>query len=228
MNKEALKLKIEQCFKNSERILVSSGELIPMLDIEFVTDKGEKSAIVVGLAIGDEKIKRDMFIKGLGLMMGTIQKIGKIKGVNCVVMMSEAWFSVMDSKGKDAYEKAMHAMPSKDPNRREMLIASGLTADGLCLMKTKEMFSVEVKGKRHFTLTDFKEGTEALQAESNVLNNFFDGYKKSTEDNEKNRLIEASAQLFSSMTLDELIERSVKVLTSQVGGLNSKFINYKK
>lgn len=224
MKKEELKIKIDNCFKNSEQILIDIGELIPMLDIEFTDDKDEKSIVAVVLATGESKQVRDTFIRGLGLTFGLIKQTGKIKEVRCVAMMSEGWFSSLP-KGSDISKAPL---PSQDPNRREMLIATGLTADGICLMRAKEMFSVEVKGKRHFTLNDLPEmnkGFDDGKAESNVLNNFFDGYKKPAE---KSQELEMFKNVFASFSLDEILEKSIKVLTQRVGGLNSEFINYKK
>lgn len=226
MNKEALKLKVENCFQNAEKMLQDSGSLIPMLDIEFLDDKEKKCVMAVGLAVGDDKDVRDKFIKGLGLTLGAMKRIGKIKEVSCVVMMSEAWFSsVSKEEAKSGFK-----LPSQDQNRREMLVASGLTADVICLMRSKEMFSVEVKGKRHFTLSDIKEivgGAEPQNVESNVLNNFFVGYKKALEDNPENRRRDEMAVLFKDASLDQLLESAVKVLTQHVGGVKSEFINKK-
>lgn len=228
MQKEELKLKVENCLKHSEQILNDSGSLIPMLDIEFVDDKGEKSLIAVALATGEDRDKRDVFIKGLGLTLGAIKRIGKIREVRCVVMMSEAWFSSPSDKN---YNSGNYLRPSKDPNRREMLMASGLTADGICIMRSKEMFSVEVKGKRHFTLRDVPElNGDPLKSESAVLENFFWGYNKSMEKNERNDLMDLMAKTgaFKSMSFDEMLQKAIKVLTTQVGGVKSEFINYKK
>ena len=227
MTKDELKVKIDKCFENSEQIMLERGELIPMLDIEFIDDTGEKQIMAVVLATGKDRNVRDKFIQGLGGTLGLVKRMGKIKGVECVVMMSEAWFS---SPSKEQYEKGnYYKMPSQDPHKREMLMATGLTNDGICLMHGKEMFSVEVKGKRHFTLSDIPEMKKGFESmESNVLNNFFVGYKNATENSKKNELFDVMFSKFGDMPLDEILQRSIKILTQQVGGLNSEFINPNK
>jgi hypothetical protein len=218
MTKEELKNKIELYFENAEKMLVKQGSLIPMLDVEFVDENGKDCVMAVVMA-NDNK---DKFIRGFGLVMGAIQRLGKIKEVKCIVMMSEAWFS---SPSKEEYKKNPNQMPSQDPNRREMLMAVGLTADGKCLMHSKEMFSILVKGKRHFTLKEVPElNMEKGKMQSNVLDNFFFGFKKALEDSEKNKFLDLIAPSIKDTTLNEVLERAIKALTSSVGGLDYQII----
>ncbi len=227
MIKDELQIKVNECFEHAEKVLSERGELMPMLDIEFTNAQGGKELMAIGLAIGDERKKRDAFITGLGLLMAVAKQLGKIQEVKCIVMMSEAWFS---TPSKSEY-KLMHGkirMPSEDPNRREMLMAYGLTADGIIVIKSKEMLTVEVKGKKHFTLIDMPTMKEYVSAESNVLARFFKGYEKGMEDNERNRTLLSASFLFKDIPLDELLNRSIKVLTQQVGGLASEIIKHKE
>lgn len=226
MTKEELKLDIDKSFELAESLLNKQGELIPMLEINFKDEHDKNGRVAVVLAVGDNKNRRDAFIRGLGLVFGAMRRMRKIKEVRYIGMMTEGWFSTPSKEEM----KLMHGNvlpPSQDPNRREMLIATGLTADGLCVMKSKEMFSVEVKGKRHFTLENIPEMNDknVSEAKSYMLDNFFIGYKKAEEDSERNRLLDVMIGKFSNISFDEMLGRSIKVLTQQVGGIDSKFIN---
>src|SRR6185295_2456456 len=156
MIKKELETRLEESFAYAEEILVKNGKLIPMFEIEFIDEKDKKNIIMVGLALDDNNIKRNKFIKGLGLMFGAYKRMGKIKEVVCVVMTSEAWISYV-TKEEYKLKHGKVGRPSEDPDRKEMLIVSGLTSDGICLLKAKEMITIEVKGKRHFSLNEFPE-----------------------------------------------------------------------
>lgn len=224
MNKLELQNKIDKCFENAERMLNERGELIPMIDIEFEMADKKKAVIAIVLATGDDRNARNAFITGIGMGMGIIKRLGKINEVRCVALMSEAWFSTYD-KNVDINNVPM---PSKDPKRREMLIATGLTAKGLCVMKGKELFSVEVKGKRHFRLEDRPEMSGGTKHESAMLEHFFTGYKKAQETTEKNTMLDTMAVLFKDMTFDEMLPRILKVITENIKGYKSEFIKTNK
>lgn len=221
MTKEKLQLKIDKCFENAEKMLIENGSLTPMLDIEFIDEKGRNCIMAVVLADGDDKQRRYNFIRGLGLTVGSIKALGKIKEVEAIAMMSEAWFSTLP---KDA-DISKAPRPSEDPNRGEMLIATGMTADGTCLMHAKQMFSVEVKGKRHFTLNDLPEMSDKSgKHQSDLLNQFFIGLKASEQTQYD---MSSLKEHFAKMSLDEMIQGGIKALTRQVGGLESEIIKSK-
>lgn len=227
MTKTELTKKIDTCFENAVKMLEDQGSLIPMLDLEFKDSTGKNSIIAIVLA-DETKEMRDKFIKGLGSLFGGIQLTGKIQEVSCISMMSEAWFS---TPSKEEVKQDSYKIPSQDPKRRECLIATGLTPDGTCIMRTKEMFSVEIKGKRHFSLRDLPEmkGNNPEKTESNLLGQFFDGYKY-TLSRTIPKEYSAESELMRAVPLEKLIEKGIEFLIKEVGQgkLKSEFINVNK
>lgn len=224
MTKDELKIKIEKCFENAVNQLREQGDLPPLLEIAFTEDNGKEAKIGMFIA-GAEKDDRDKFIHAMGILIGIIQSIGRIKEMGYISFVSEAWFSVAE---KEKYESGKFVMPSKDPKRREMLLCVGMLPDGTQEVIMKEMFSSDIKGKRYFTLSEFKDGKAegAGKHESYLLENFYNGYKVPLVDTSM------AKKLFkdSNMKLPEMLEIGTKHLIELLGNgkFESEIISFKK
>ena len=223
---ELLKKKIEKELETGVKMLNDLGSIQPMISIDFVLDDG-KETIVPIMIMDDNKPKRDMFLNGLGILFGLYKTIGRVKELNSITMLSEAWMSVV--KKQDA-EMKRYPKPSEDPNRIEALIVSGIGVDGVCLMTGKEIVSVEVKGKRHFSLNEITHMKDAVVVESTPLKAFMDGFNRviNEKDKEKIAFLMQGFTLFKDKTFDEMLKGGIDVLVKQVGGLSSQIINLKK
>lgn len=213
MTKEELNTRVEKSLERAELILSDTGGLPSILEIHFTDDNGKKNMQGIVL-VGSTPEDGHKTIRGLGLIFGAMKRLNKVQELHCVVMMSETWFSTFK---KDEY-KLPHKSPSEDPNLREMLSVCGQTLDGIILMKGKEMFSVEVKGKRHFTLKDFPIDEPDKHGQSNILDAFFKGYNIALEPSEKNKMLDGMVENIKDMPLQELLPRAFKVLADHVGG----------
>lgn len=222
MNKEELKKRVDKCFSFAERMLTETGSMVPMLDLYYIDMEDKPKKIGVVLA-GDDKKKRDAFIRGLGVIFGMMTKLGKIKDVESVCIMSEAW-GTSHQIGEDISKAPM---PSQSPNRMELLMVSGLTPTGDCVFRAKEMISIEVKGKRHFSLKDLPvdQGKEATNAaESGMLQQFYDGLKHGLEPNAADG--SPGEDLARSLSMEDLFAKSVESLARFVGS-DSEIVNLK-
>lgn len=222
MSQEQLKEKVEECFSFGEQTLSANGDLPPMLEVDWIgmDDKSCRSMVV--MAFG-EKDKRDKFIRGLGVTLGMMERIGKVKETRSVCMISEAWLS---RHHKDVDMKKVK-MPSEDPNRVDALVVAAMTRDGECLFRAKEMTIVDtdMNGRRHFSLHDLPEQTQqgAVSAESNILKQFYDGQKHGLTFTGADDL--PGADEAKRLPMEELFELSVKNLVKVIGGLDSEIIN---
>jgi hypothetical protein len=171
MTKEKLKDNIDFSFFCAQDSFLSNGEFIPMLDISFKKEEGtENTRVVIALA-GEAVDQRLKILYSLGAVFGNYKNKGKVKQIENILMINEAWASILD-KGADVSKAPM---PSKDPNKIEILVCVGQTPDGLCLMKGKEIKRILVEEKQKIDLVDMKGG-DYTSVESNLLQKFYDGY----------------------------------------------------
>ncbi len=222
---EQLNKKVEECFDHAVDMLNKQGEINPMLDIEFEEPNGKQGILAIVL-VGDDRARWATFVRGIGLLLSAIKRMGKIKDVRGVVILSEGWFS---SVGKEDYEKGNFTRPSLSANRREMLMVAGLTENGIQSVQNKEIFRVEVKGKKYFNLQGLDYG-KFQGAEIQVLKNFFDGYGKVFAENDPRQLgMEAMLKAtnnFDQVDLDTVLKMGVEKLTKIIGG-DSEYIPVK-
>lgn len=228
MNNEELQNKIEESFKFAEKTLTETGSIVPMLNIDFKDMSGKQCNMQVVLMDSDSE-KRRKFILILGATMGAIKRLNKIKEINSITMISEVWFT-MPSEKEVKLMKGNFKPPSQSANKREGLLATSLSDSGIALFKIKEMISVEVKGKRHFSLNDVPEINDKTEQQENkykvnLLDNFFDGIKQANEG--KQSLFELG-NLFKDMPLDEMLKSGIKAVVNHVGGLEAEIITNKK
>lgn len=170
MTKQSLKERIDFSFFCAQDAFLSSGSFIPMLDISFRDNKEVKRAVV---AISGEAVdSRLKILFSLGVIFGNYKNQGKVTEIENILMINEAWAS----KHNKNTNIDNVPMPSQDPNRMEMLICTGQTPDGTCLMKAKEIKRGMVESKIKIELKDIDNNYTSIQ--SNLLSKFYEGYDK--------------------------------------------------
>ena len=151
-----------------------------MLIIDFL--KEGKAGAVVAL-IGDEDVmnNRHKIIFDLGIRIAIQKFRGDIDSIEAIYMMSEAWTSAPIKKG----EKYTYGRPSLDPNRKEAIISTGLSEDGMnafSIFEIKRSMNLEdntmkVEFVPHESLKKEKKKDDKIEVESPLLKCFWDGVK---------------------------------------------------
>lgn len=163
MEKKTLISDMEEIGGLARRLTLETGYHMPTL---FIRSTKQKIAMDISDFPPDyeQKIKK-MFDAGAKLAEATEKEGRKIRELQNLIFVSEAWFSKVE-KGKE------YIQPSRDPNRLEVLIVSGLDArSGKQLVMTYEFVRNE-RGK----LLDLKKlETERAEAESELLPSFIRG-----------------------------------------------------
>jgi hypothetical protein len=181
MTKEELKKEVEAISKSGLEIYEKDKELIPTMFVVFKGlgegKKDEKALAVVPLITKDSSEKRE-FVFGLGRSVNSqirpaiTKDSGHVVGdVECIMMASEAWYSeVKDKKPDEDFTP-----PSQDPNRKEMLIFSGMN-------EYREVVAIAYKieekdGEKkaiEMIMSESKSSESSLEAP--LLSAFWDGY----------------------------------------------------
>lgn len=217
---EQLNSFVDKEFEYATEMLNKNGMLHPMFGMEYTEVNGKVGKLAV-LLVGDNQSMITAFTRGLGLCFGALKKLNKLDTVSHVWLLGEAWFTHIA-----AADKGMVLRPTVDPARREMLRVAALTADGLSSLKSMEMFTAEVKGKKHFSLmpmpTDRQENADA-----DLLENFFTGYARTQDDNDpRNNPLKAMAANVAGMQhldFDRALTIMVEALSKIVGGKSEMF-----
>lgn len=235
MNQKELQVKVDACFIQLERGLAQNGQFIPMIDIEMTDDSNQKFVMPVAMAVkNDEELRK--LILGLGLCLGGIKQIGKIKEINCIVMLSEGYFMKVSKEEYEKIKNTSSIKPSSNIDRREMLLAIGLSDDGSIAVKAKEKFTVEVKGKNIYSLSEVSDMKSIPTKESYVpmLKTFFDGVVDRIKGSERYKIDhpEDYIRTFTSMhrkdkSLNDVLDIAIEHLMENMGG-NFKHVSVKR
>lgn len=234
MTKDELKIRVEKAFSIAEGMLQEAGMVVPLIEISIVKDDDKKGVVAFAFG-GISKEKTKEILHGFGLLMGAMQVVGRVKEVSSICMSTEAWMSMVDKDKADEYEKKYKGV-SEDPNKIEVLITAGRNMAGDYDLKVKSMFSVEVKGKRHFTLNDIPQlasrNGEAKGGDSALLDRFFNSYQVVVE--QKNPLARMATEQYlqsynpKTMAFDDMLQSGINVILKEVGGVGSETIKSNK
>lgn len=180
MTKDELKVIVEEEMKTAEDLMSSAGEFKTMFMHNFTSIEGEN--LKSGVCFGDSGSmeKRFEIVEAVGCIMGVLESNEMIKSCDLICLISEAWVSQYD---KDVDLKNVPS-PRNDPKKKEVLIAAAQTFDKIGYLKMKQISSMEVKGKRFFTLTEmpeYKEASEFSSQDSKLFDSFWSGYKRGRE-----------------------------------------------
>lgn len=181
ITKTKLNLRVKENLKFAKEFYESSKDdsglpTILAVDTSHKNKKKGLTAILDGSAL---ERRREIALE-LGLMAGIQLFKKEIDSIEAVYMVSEAWFSSDISKNKDSF-----VMPSKDPNRKEAIVSSGLsengtTAFGIFELKRSVDFSNNTVKVSFHPLEDMKPGKKKgddVQIASPLLENFWKGVK---------------------------------------------------
>ncbi len=104
--------------KKAKELALTDGENVPIL---IVT--GSRNLLLAPLSfIPDTHDQRLDLMQSIGQIVGKSGKIGQLRQV---FLISEGWMSIASD------EKRANMRPSQDPDRKEVLIISGLQIEGL-------------------------------------------------------------------------------------------------
>lgn len=161
MEKKLLELEIKAIKKGVFKNFKNDGEVVPIL---FVFTKGE----VLLCPFPDMDKKREfLFFVGK-----TMMRDEKIKHIDGIAMVSEAWVSQID-KDDPRSKNLEDIIPREDPNKKEAVIITALTDTHETLLIVYKMKDKEDKKKRKL-VSMFKKKPDQL--ELSLLDEFWRGF----------------------------------------------------
>ncbi len=172
MTKEKLKDRIDFSFFCAQDSFLQNGGFIPMLDISFKKEEETESTRIVVALAGEAVDNRLKVVYSLGAVLGNYKNQKKVKEIENILMINEAWAS-MHKKEEDLNNVLK---PSQNPNRIEILVCTGLTPNGICLMKGKQIKRILIEQKPRIDLVDMEGSEDYTEVQSNLLQKFYDGY----------------------------------------------------
>lgn len=163
-----------------------NGSLYMTIDIKFKKLNSENTGLVMVLGDTETVNQRFNIMAKMGRTMGSLMVEEKILGVEDILFFSEAWVSQQkiekSDKGKKIEPKNFK-MPSEDPNKREVVMAT-ITDGQTIIMKAKEIkrfFSgdkVQVKLEDTELAGQMNDMKVNGTSESPLLKSFYDAYKE--------------------------------------------------
>lgn len=151
------------------------------------------------IALNDRRLmeSRGEFLHYMGSILAALEKLNVLEAPEAVVFCAEGWASTTDNKGK------LPKRPSKDPEAKDVFIASGINKEGEFIVDVKEkvMKMVKVEGGKAIKpeLIPMMDNS-AGDAYSPLLADFFKGYTKALADPDK------GWQMFSKMAEEDPID----------------------
>lgn len=170
------------------------------LMVVILAKKDGKKAIITKILNADEVENRLVYLAKLGLDLGIKTNFTKeFDSTDAIFVISEAWMS--KQKGdKDKFDKKLEdgeiLMPSKDPNKMEVLISSGCSSDNLLVTDFKIIRRLLTSnGKVEIKFEDLKEikdkdgkDKEQIEVKSPLLEEFWKAFNFIKNKTEKEKL----------------------------------------
>ena len=170
------------------------------LMVVILAKKDGKKAIITKILNADEVENRLVYLAKLGLDLGIKTNFTKeFDSTDAIFVISEAWMS--KQKGdKDKFDKKLEdgeiLMPSKDPNKMEVLISSGCSSDNLSVSEFKIIRRLLTSnGKVEIKFEDLKEikdkdgkDKEQIEVKSPLLEEFWKAFNFIKNKTEKEKL----------------------------------------
>ena len=178
ITKTQLKLKVKENLEFAKKMYEKddgNGGVQVMVVVD--TSKDNKNTGTVALLANEEAVKkRRDIVFDLGVRAGIELSNGVIDSIDAVYMLSEAWYSTAP---KDTKEVDM-PIPSKDPNKKEAIVSTGMSINGdtaIGMFELKRSFDLETgKLKVSFESLGEKEtGIGDGEIESPLLQQFWLG-----------------------------------------------------
>ena len=170
------------------------------LMVVILAKKDGKKAIITKILNADEVENRLVYLAKLGLYLGIKTNFTKeFDSTDAIFVISEAWMSKQNGK-KDKFGKKLEdgeiLMPSKDPNKMEVLISSGCSSDNLAVSEFKIIRRLLTSnGKVEIKFEDLKElkdkdgkNEEPIEVKSPLLEEFWKAFNFVKNKLEKEKL----------------------------------------
>lgn len=167
MTKDQLKKTLEGVAETAEKLFKKEGSIAPVLFVYYTFENKE----------GKDVDSCDIFSilqmehrEAILFMLGkTFLKNNKFKRVNAIVLASEAWMSVQDTKEGPL----KNLLPSHDPDRKEILNITGMTDT-----RESAMLVFDIKNKNDAEKRKLEKNEKASnmsKIENRLLDRFWQG-----------------------------------------------------
>mgnify|MGYP001570691998 CR=1 FL=1 len=171
-----------------------------LLMVIILAVKDNKKILITKILNADEVENRLAYLAEMGIDLGVKTIITKeYDSIDAIFMISEAWMSKQEG-GKDKFDKKLEdgeiLMPSKDPNKMEVLISSGCSSDNLAVSEFKIIRRLLTSnGKVEIKFEDLKElkdkdgkNEEPIEVKSPLLEEFWKAFNFVKNKTEKEKL----------------------------------------
>lgn len=178
------------------------------LMVVILAKKDGKKAIITKILNADEVENRLVYLAKMGVDLGVKTIITKeYDSIDAIFVISEAWMSKQKG-GKDKLDKKLEdgeiLMPSKDPNKMEVLISSGCSSDNLVVSEVVIIRRLLTSnGKVEIKFEDLKElkdkdgkDKEQIEVKSPLLEEFWKAFnfiKNKTEEEKLSNNLQKNA-----------------------------------
>jgi hypothetical protein len=177
MTKEELKKSVNENLDYVKSSYENNQGFSTTLVIETLKEK-KKHSIAIILHNDAAMENRFKVIFGLGIRTAIQKFRGDVESIEAIYLMSEAWTSIPSKPIKKGQEDKM-GRPSEDPNRKEAIISTGLSRDGLNAFGIfeikKSLDIISEKFKVDLVPLEIGNKKKDIEMESPLLKRFWSG-----------------------------------------------------